>query len=489
MLGHGANCALFALWGRTMFRRFRRPSKRKLLILGLDCVGADLLFRDLSLDLPNIQRLMAQGTWGQLDSSIPCITVPAWSSMTSGHDPGELGVYGFRNRAQYNYDDLYIADSRAIEHKRLWDYVGSAGLQSLVVNVPQTYPVSQIEGHLVSGFLTPNHDATFTYPAILKSQILKQASEYRFDVSDYRNVERGKLLQNIMDMTVDQYHVLAQLLTQKSWDFAMHVNIGTDRIHHAFWRYHDPDHRLHDPSHHLNSAIRDYYKLVDEQIGRILSLLQGDEVIMLVSDHGVKRMDGAICINEWLWQKGWLTFKTPPTVGTITPFDPANVDWSRTKAWSTGGYYGRVFLNIEGREPQGIIPRDAVPTVRDELAEHLRAIPDDQGRALNTTVYIPHETYHEVNRIAPDLMVYFGDLHWRVVGSVGYGRHYTLENDTGPDDANHAVEGMYLIVDPKQSGVGRSDTYQLMDVASTALHLMGLHVPQDLRGRVMSYRG
>jgi predicted AlkP superfamily phosphohydrolase/phosphomutase len=148
-----------------------------------------------------------------------------------------------------------------------------------------------------------------------------------------------------------------------------------------------------------------------------------------------------------------------------------------------------VFLNIEGREPQGIIPRDAVPTVRDELAEHLRAIPDDQGRALNTTVYIPHETYHEVNRIAPDLMVYFGDLHWRVVGSVGYGRHYTLENDTGPDDANHAVEGMYLIVDPKQSGVGRSDTYQLMDVASTALHLMGLHVPQDLRGRVMSYRG
>jgi len=472
-----------------MLRRFLGQSKRKLLILGLDCVGADLLFRDLRQDLPNIRRLMRQGTWGQLDSSIPCITVPAWSSMLSGQDPGTLGIYGFRNRAKYNYDDLSIADSRAVQHKRLWEYVGKAGRESLVVNVPQTYPVTQIHGRLVSGFLTPNTDTTFTYPAILKNQILNRTPDYRFDVSDYRNVERDTLLQNIIDMTVDQYRVFAHLLADKPWDFAMHVNIGTDRIHHAFWRYHDPQHRLHDPKHHLLSAIRDYYKVVDEQIGRILSGLNGDEIIMLVSDHGVKRMDGAICLNEWLWQNGWLVFKQEPAIGSITKFDPVTVDWSRTKAWSTGGYYGRVFLNIERREPQGIIPRNAVQSIREELSARLSAIPDDKGNPLNTTVYNPRAIYQQVNRIAPDLMVYFGDLHWRVVGSLGYGQHYTLENDTGPDDANHAMEGMYILVDPKQSGTGQSYTYQLMDIASTALHMMGLDIPKELQGRVMLYRG
>lgn len=472
-----------------MLKRFIGQPKRKLLIIGLDCVGADLLFRDLIQDVPNIRSLMRQGTWGQLDSCIPCITVPAWSSMLSGRDPGVLGTYGFRNRSKYNYDDLHIADSRAVKQLRLWDYVGSAGRESLVINVPQTYPVQQIQGHLVSGFLTPNTETAFTYPAILKNEVLKHTSDYRFDISDYRNVDRGALLQNIVDMTVDQYRVFGRLLTEKPWDFAIHVNIGTDRMHHAFWRYFDPEHRLHDPKHHLLSAIRDYYKVVDEQIGRILSNLKGDEMIMLVSDHGVKRMDGAICLNEWLWENGWLVFKQEPEIGAVTKFDPNNVDWTKTKAWSTGGYYGRIFLNIEGREPQGIIPKNAIQSIREELTQRLSAIPDDKGNPLNTTVYNPRAIYHQVNRISPDLMVYFGDLHWRVVGGIGYGQHYTLENDIGPDEANHAMEGMYILVDPKQSGVGQSYTYQLMDVASTALHMMGLPIPKDLQGRVMLYRG
>lgn len=472
-----------------MLNRIRRQRKRKLIIIGLDCVGADLLFRDLHQDLPNIRSLMRQGTWGQLDSCIPCITIPAWSSMLSGRDPGVLGVYGFRNRVTHDYADVSIADSRAVKHKRLWDYVGAAGRESIVANVPQTHPIQPIQGNLISGILTPNTDDVFTYPAILKNQVLKQSPTYHFDVGNYRNLERQQLLQNIIDMTVDQYRVFEELLTTKTWDFAIHVNIGTDRMHHAFWRYHDEQHRLHDPKSALMSAIRDYYRLVDEQIGRLLSRLNGDEIMMLVSDHGVKRMDGAICINEWLWQNGWLVFKNNPVIGEITPFDPQSIDWSKTKAWSIGGYYGRIFLNIEGREPHGIIPKNAVNSIREELAIRLRKITDDQDNPLNTTVYTPRAIYQQVNRIAPDLMVYFGDLHWRVVGSVGYGRHYTLDNDTGPDDANHAVEGMYILVDPKQSGIGQSHTYQLMDVASTALHMMGIDIPKDLQGRVMAYRG
>lgn len=470
-----------------MLRLFRGQSKRRMLVFGLDCAGSELVFRELAHDLPHIRALMRHGTWGQLDSSIPCITVPAWASMLSGRDPGVLGIYGFRKRSDYGYEELSMADSRTVKQKRIWDYFGELGRESLIFNVPQTYPINPIRGYLLGDFLTPNTDEVFTYPAILKQEILKSAPNYTFDVRDFRKIERTQLLQNIIDMTDMQYQAFERALTTKSWDFAMHVNIGTDRMHHAFWRYHDKQHRLYEAGHPFNDAIRDYYNLVDEHIGRILSRLNGDEIVMIVSDHGVKRMDGAICINEWLWQQGFLVFKEEPIIGEIIAFDVNKVDWSKTRAWSTGGYYGRIFLNIQGREPQGIIPLEAVPSIREELTIRLQKLTDDKGQTLATTVYSPRAIYQQVNGIAPDLLVYFGNLHWRVVGGIGYGQHYTFENDTGADDANHAMEGMYLINDPKQSGRGQSYTYQLMDVASTILHMMGIDVPKDLQGKVISY--
>ncbi len=469
-----------------MFQRLRRGRKRKLLIIGLDCVGADLLFHDLRSQLPHISGLMRQGTWGQLNSCIPCITIPAWSSMLSGRDPGVLGLYGFRNRSQYDYEEMTLADSHAVKQKRIWDYVAAAGGESLVVNVPQTWIPPSINGSLISGFLTPGREAPFAYPAILKNQVLKLAPDYRFDVSHYRGANREGLLQNIIDLTVDQYRVFRQLLSSRSWDFAIHVNIASDRLHHVFWRYHDAQHRLHEPGHKFANTIRDYYQLLDEQIGSLLSCLSGDEIIMLVSDHGVKRMDGAVCINEWLWRNGWLTFLKDPPARQISAFNLNNVDWLRTKVWSTGGYCGRFFFNVLGREPAGIVPPNALNSLREELGEGLQSIADDRGNILPATIYEPSAIYQQVNGIAPDLIAYFGDLHWRVTGSLGNGKVIVHENDTGPDDANHAMEGFYILVDPLRSGAGKSSTCQIMDVASTALRLMNLDVPKVLQGKLMT---
>ncbi|MCS6939866.1 MAG: alkaline phosphatase family protein, partial [Roseiflexus sp.] len=71
----------------------------QLLIIGLDCAEPSLVFDRWRADLPTLSRLMAEGVYGELESCIPAITVPAWSCMMSGRDPGELGIYGFRNRA------------------------------------------------------------------------------------------------------------------------------------------------------------------------------------------------------------------------------------------------------------------------------------------------------------------------------------------------------------------------------------------------------
>jgi predicted AlkP superfamily phosphohydrolase/phosphomutase len=331
--------------------------------------------------------------------------------------------------------------------------------------------------------LTPDSGAQFAYPAIFKAEVLKQIPDYAFDIRNFRNMPRDALLQAIIDLTNKQYRVLEHALRRKDWDFAMQVNIGVDRIHHAFWRYHDPEHRLHEANSPFQNAIRDYYKLVDNWLGNIIEAAGDDVAVIITSDHGVKRMDGAIAINEWLWQKAWLKLKREPQ--GIAAFSHDMVDWSQTRAWSTGGYYGRIFLNVQGRESQGIIAKEDYEVVRDELAREICAIPDDKGQALKTKVFKPQEIYEQVNNIAPDLMVYFGDLHWRCVGSIGYRKHYTFENDTGPDDANHAEEGMFIVYHPNKSGAGHVRDYQLMDIAPTVLSLMGLDIPDAMQGQII----
>jgi predicted AlkP superfamily phosphohydrolase/phosphomutase len=140
-------------------------------------------------------------------------------------------------------------------------------------------------------------------------------------------------------------------------------------------------------------------------------------------------------------------------------------------------------LNVAGREPDGLIPAAAYQTARDELAAALAAIPDADGNSLKTTVYQPERIYQQVNGVAPDLMVYFGDLHWRAVGTLGHESIHTLENDTGPDDANHAQNGLFILHDPRRRGAGRVDGYQLLDIAPTILGRMGEKIPAEWQGR------
>lgn len=463
----------------------RRKKKKRVLVLGWDCAAPQLAFDQFKAELPVLRGLMSQGTWGELESSIPCITVPAWASMLSSRDPGVLGVYGFRNRSDHSYSQMNTANGASIKVKRVWDYVGDAGQQSVVIGVPQTYPVRPLNGHLVSCFLTPGTESAFAYPAIFKQEVLKIAPNYPFDVKDFRTMDKARLLQQIIDFTEIQFKLLKCCITEKSWDFFMHVNMGVDRIHHGFWRYHDPQHRLYEPGNPFEMAIFDYYRMVDEMAGKLIELAGDDVTVLVVSDHGVTRMDGGICVNEWLWRNGWLNFKTPPPEGKITPVENLDVDWAQTKAWASGGYYGRIFLNVEGREPQGIIPAPQYQQIRDELARLLAAIPDPDEQPLNTSVFKPEDIYEQVNGVAPDLLVYFGDLHWRAVGSLGHRQHFTLENDTGPDDANHAPYGMFVLREPGCRGAGQVARHQLMDIAPTLLDRMGIAIPADMQGRVI----
>jgi predicted AlkP superfamily phosphohydrolase/phosphomutase len=207
------------------------------------------------------------------------------------------------------------------------------------------------------------------------------------------------------------------------------------------------------PGNRYENAIHDYYRYVDGEIGRLLERLDDDTVVLVVSDHGAKPMVGGICINEWLIQNGYLVLKERPE--GMVPLEKVEVDWGKTRAWAAGGYYARISLNVRGREPEGIIPPEDYEKVRDELAEAIAAITDENGVNIGSVALKPQEVYRTVRNIPPDLIVYLGDLSWRAVGSVGLDRIYTYENDTGPDDANHAQEGLFILYDPKASAGGR----------------------------------
>ncbi len=462
---------------------------RKVFVLGLDCAAPELVFNRWRDDLPNLGFLAKSGLWGEMQSSIPAITVPAWSSMLSSKDPGVLGFYGFRNRADHSYDKMFIAMGHVVKEKRVWNYLSDAGLTSIVMGVPQTFPVRPLRGNLISGFLTPGIQSDFAYPYAFKREVLSLTPEYDFDVKEFRTDNKDWLLEQIHIMTDKHFKVVDYTLKNKPWDFFMYMEIGVDRIHHGFWNYHDPQHFRYQPGNPYENAIHDYYVKIDTKLGEWLEQLDNNTAVLVVSDHGAKRMDGGICINEWLWRNGYLAFKEDPKPGTIVRFEDLEVDWGRTKAWGSGGYYGRVFLNVKDREPEGVIPSNEYEKVRDELSEKFQAITDPDGKNIGTKVFKPEEVYREVRGVAPDLIVYFGDLLWRSVGSLGYDGWHTFENDTGPDACNHAQNGMFIFYDPQnpQPGVEVKGA-QLMDVAPTILNYLGVSVPKDMQGRQLTSR-
>jgi predicted AlkP superfamily phosphohydrolase/phosphomutase len=454
---------------------------QKVCVIGLDCAAPELVF-DLWADrLPNLRRVMQRGVWGPLTSTIPPITVPAWMCMMTGKDPGTLGIYGFRNRRDHSYDGLQFASSRLVNERPLWDVLGDHGKRSIALGVPLTYPPRPMNGLLIGDFLAPDTGSDYTYPPELKHEIRDVVGDYLFDTRDFRTEDKERLLAEIYTMTRQRFALARHLATTKPWDFFVMVEMGPDRIHHAFWKYFDPKHPKYVAGNPLEHAIRDYYVALDAEIGTLLSVLEPDTRVLIVSDHGAKRMDGGICFNQWLIQEGYLVLKEP--VHEVTKFSPALVDWSRTRAWGDGGYYGRLFLNVRGREPQGTVSPTEVESLRAELTTRLEALDDESGVPIGTRVFRPEHTYAAVKNVAPDLIVYFGDLHWRSVGSIGHPSVWTHDNDTGPDDANHAQQGIFLMAnagDQNSGGSGRRAGLSLYDVAPTVLDAFGITPPQGM---------
>lgn len=457
-------------------------NNRRVMVIGWDCASPDLVLGAWKNDLPNINKLMQTGIHGPLRSTDPPITVPAWTAMMSSRNPGALGFYGFRNRKVGTYDGKWIATSSAIKPLRAWEIASQAGKRVCVLNVPQTFPIKPVNGVLISCFLTPSTDSNFVYPPELKPEVQDVCDGYIIDVDNFRTDDKQWLLDEIYRMTDKQFTVARHMLQKEKWDFFMQVCMGPDRLGHGFWKYCDRNHPKYEAGNPFETAMLDYYRHIDAQLGELMALAGDDVTFMVVSDHGGKAMRGSLNLNEWLLNEGYLVMKEPVT--GVTRFKEENVDWSKTKAWGWGGYYARVFLNVEGREPQGIIPQAEYEREREELARKLKAVTDHQGQPMATKALTPEALYPNSERVdAPDLFVYFDDLAWRAGQDIGHGTIWSFDTEIGPDDSVHDYYGMFVMSQvPGQMPRERADL-NILDVGPTVLKLMGVPIPPEMEGR------
>ena len=293
--------------------------------------------------------------------------------------PGDLGVYGFRNRSDHTYDGGFIAMSDAIREPRLWDLVTRAGGSSVVLSVPGTYPPKPLNGVMVS--LLPD--------AVAREQVHVSRGAAGRDRGRRRRVplrhqglpHRRQGLPPPPGLRDDRPALQARRAPARrpsrgpSSRWSRWAPTGCTTGSGSSWI---PSTASTSPGTTYESAILDYHRHVDGLIAGLLAHADEDTVVLVVSDHGAKRLDGGIRINEWLRREGLLATLAEPN--GVSSLRDVGVDWPKTTAWGEGGYYARVFLNVQGREPDGVVPADEYEAVRDDLARRIAAIPDDAGQ-------------------------------------------------------------------------------------------------------------
>jgi predicted AlkP superfamily phosphohydrolase/phosphomutase len=337
---------------------------------------------------------------------------------------------------------------------------------------------------MISGFMAPDTTSDYTYPPELKHEIEENVGDYILDIS-FRSDDKEQILAELYKMSEIQFKTVKYLMNNKDWNLFLFVIIGLDRMHHAFWKYYDKDHLKYEKDNIYETEMRKYYQYLDKKIGEIIELLNDDTPVMIVSDHGAKAMKGCISVNMVLESLGLLKFKGKAEPGTR--FENSNIDWNNTYAWGWGGYEARIFLNVKDREANGIIEKEDYEEMRNSIADKIKTIKDDNGNPMNTKVYKPEDLYQTVLGNPPDLIVYFDDLNWRSVGTVGYNTMYLMDNDTGPDDAVHDYYGIYILYNPKNKTGKNLGVKNIIDIAPTILNIFGITNTNDREGEIIKF--
>lgn len=452
---------------------------KKVFVLGIDGMPPEKIL-EWRNELPTISKLMEEGWYSRIRSTIPPTSIAAWSSIFSGLDPGELDIFGYTRKPFPPDFKINLINSTYVKGPRVWDILSKKGKKSIVFGAPLTYPAQPVNDVMITDFLTPGFGSNCVYPEELKKEIVEVlGGPLIFDVSEfanYRNLNSVDLIGKVTTLTEQQFTLAMHFARTKQWDFFAFINYGSDRLHHTLWRYIDSTHKHYEHHPILSPAIKNFYKFLDKKISQLLTCLDDQTTLIVTSDHGMDKMNGRININDWLRQKGLLVLKEDfrqEIEHGPKKINLARIDWSKTKAYAMGAYECFIYINKADREPMGIVNDSEYKKIIDTLSKELKQISDEEGKILNTIIYQPSEVYKPgFSAEAPDLIVYFGNLGWGVNCDVGNKGMYSWANLVGPDDALHAPDGFFIMHNPETKQKGLQPTIDTLWVTPEILRIL-----------------
>ncbi len=502
---------------------------KKVLIIGLDGVPLDIIQRWTSSGhLPVLRRLMDDGVVGPLRSTIPPTSGPSWSSFVTGMNPGKTGIYDFLCRREGSYQFPPVNASQR-GGTTLWQYLSDAGYRVGVLNLPMSYPVEPVKGFMVSGWMTPYAATDYTYPPELAAELKRKVGNYRiYPTETFTESRKESFLKATYDLLDMRTRAALYLARTKPWDVFTAVFFDTDRVLHQLWHYLEPDHPWRTDREDREWVIRDYFQRVDESIGRLLESTDEQTLVIILSDHGMGRANNFIVLNNWLLDTGLLRLKRDPWTGfkqfmfrqgftlrnvhqiadrlrlarqaeyvagyfvdhllKIAFLSFLDVDWSHSKAYSFGRHLGSIYVNVQGREPQGIVqPGVEYEAVRDEIERLAHEFRDPRtGRKLIGEVVRREEVYSGpyLDR-APDVILRPREASDIFFGLADFGHRDTVST-VYRYSGMHRDHGMLIMRGPGLRRGGTIEGALIQDLAPTLLHVMDLPVPADMDGRVLA---
>lgn len=503
----------------------------RLAIIGIDGATYDII-RPMVADgeLPHIARILSEGSSGELASTEPPITPPAWVSMMTGLNPGRHGVYHFVRRSVGSYG-LSLVDSSSFAGRELFSLLSRRGWRVGGFAVPMTYPPFPVNGYLVSGIPMPMEGEGNALPSGMWDELASHLGKpYEPDVDyapydgkaepDSEDVGRyAGLRDELFRVERERIDLMVEWLGRHPTDMFFGVLSITDRCQHYFWKFQDREHDgwSEEGEAMYREVIADSYRLADEAVGRIREAAGAESTIALVSDHGFGPFNSDFQVNRWLEQEGYLVFKPIPrwTLGVtqlgdalrrsklgflarLLPGrvaripvgrpkykrvrDVRDIDWGRTRAFAA--LYGICF-NLKGREPLGTVePGTEMESLEAEILGKLHALKNPEGKQAVGRVETSSDLYSGEHVVtAPDIQFILEGLSCLQKEefdppSLFARRKYAAVSGT------HRMNGIFALVGEGANPGAVFEGMNIMDTTPTLLHAVGQAVPTWMEGRI-----